>query len=390
MKKKNGTKREGKNKYLFLMYISIGLVGIIFLAFLFITSVYKAVLGISVTKSTAVHTKVFHLQPVIYESTLRNTATGQTAVQLLKSVGTTFVFRGTFQWGSGSVDPAYFRKIKNNITQLKQAMPGIRFEGGIGTQYLAQGSIWPDGTPLSSSDYAAMCGHDKAGNCLNFPGANGYTPDLASARYRKYLVEWGERQIDEGIDGMFFDSPFSYAKYKVNTLGYNAMQTYKIYAGYLYNGQDGVVKNLRTYALSKGRKFFDTINAETCNQAVSFFSNYPYMLQPNDYISCSFEQADFNLHSNPSLSVSENFAAIKRALIKLMKKNVPIIAFIDWPGQMTPFEKLTTQQQATILKNIYDATKINGVSFALPVYISGASYDSTWYGTYRSMVKLTH
>lgn len=337
-----------------------------------------------VTGHKVLGTTTVALVPAIYEPITHSSSNGKTSVQLLRNMGVNFVFRGTFQWGKGSTSMHDFMTVSSIIQQFKKAVPHLIFEGGIGTQYLSINSIWPDGSTISSSDFASMIG----GKTTFVYDASGYYPDLASQVFRKYLVAWGKRQIDEGVDGMFFDSPFGYVERKAKTLHYTQaqeVQAYKQYASYLYNGTDGVVKNLRAYAATKGKKFFVTINAEQCKYVVSFYAKYPYMIQPNDYVSCSLEDSDF---TNPSLIPVENFGSLKTTIRSVMKKDVPIFVFIDWPHQMTYFKKLTTRQQSTLLTNIYKATKVQGMYFALPVYTSGAAYDSVAWGTYSTMLSL--
>ena len=341
----------------------------------------------SITSKTQ-HISSHAFLPVIYEPTTQNASNGESALQLLKGLTTTFVFRGIFQWGKSSPIAADFSGVTNNIHNLKQAIPGLIYEGGIGAQYFDKKSTWTNGSIISTADFTSMVARNKQGGYLTFPGSSGYVPDLASPLYQKYLEQWSEKQIDAGVDGIFFDDPFYYAQYKVNVLHANASTIYQEYANYLYYNQNSVVKELRSYATAKGRPFFVTINAGRCNSLLTFFTKYPFTLQPNDYISCSFALNDFNANSNPSLQVTEDFNAIKQAAQNIMHKNVPIITFIDWPSEMNMFKKLTTQQQITVLSNIYATTKSQGIYFALPVLVKGQHYDALGNGTYDAMTRL--
>ena len=45
---------------------------------------------------------------ILYEATIFNMSNGQTAVQTAKQFNTSFIFRGTFQWGAGNGGPESF------------------------------------------------------------------------------------------------------------------------------------------------------------------------------------------------------------------------------------------------------------------------------------------
>ena len=325
------------------------------------------------------------LVPAVYEPISQSSANGDTAKKLLGGLGTDFVFRGVFMWGNGLADVS-FKALAANIDQLRDQTPHLLFEGGIGTQFLEPGSTWANGSPISTSDFDNMIAMDKSGHFLLYNGGPGYVPDLASALYRSYVIGWGEKQIDAGVDGLLFDDPYIYADYQVAEMGQNPGETYKNYSGYLFSNPDAVVRSLRAYAASKGREFFATTNLGTCDATRAFIANYPYAVQSNDYISCSFETQDFDPHANPSLVPKDDFGGIVTTIRKFTRR--PIITFIDWPSQMTLFQELSTQQQITALTNIYRATKMHGLYFALPVYVAAQNYDAAADGTYGAMARL--
>ncbi|MHB1988282.1 MAG: hypothetical protein ACYCSF_09890 [Acidimicrobiales bacterium] len=122
------------------------------------------------------------------------------------------------------------------------------------------------------------------------PTPTAYIPDLASPRYQQYLIGWGEKQIDAGVSGMFFDAPYLFAQDLIKKNGLNPTKTYEKYGSYLF---DDVVAPLKAYAQSKGQPFFATFNSGTCSTFAQFATSYPATVEPSDYLTCSFDMADF-------------------------------------------------------------------------------------------------
>lgn len=325
------------------------------------------------------------LVPILWESTTFDLSNGETPVQAAAAFHANFLFRGTFQWGLGGaqVGPEssspLFAHLSQSIRALKHSDPGLIYEGGYGTQYLPTNATWPNGTAVAPPSLAGMIAKNSTGGLMT--GYTGYVPDLASQEYRTYVVQWSERQVDEGVDGIFYDDPYQYASYLVNVENQNATVVYNAYAGYM----DSVVKAVQSYASAQGRSFFATINSGTCDE-IQDQLDYPATINFVSYVSCSADAADFNATSNPSFQPVENFTQLRAAITAMV--DVPIMVFIDWPTQQFALGNLTTSQQDTVLTNLYHSVESSGMAFVFEVFHHSPRYDSVAEGTYSTSLRL--
>lgn len=325
--------------------------------------------------------------PVLWESTNFNMSNGETAVQAASQFNADFIFRGTFQWGLGGVQAGpesstpLFVKTSQGIRSLKQSNPELLYEGGFGTQYLPRNVTWVNGTAISDVAFNEMVGKNASGGWLQLAGYEGYIPDLASPTFRAYVEQWSERQIDEGVDGMFFDEPYAYANYLVNVEHQDPTTVYNQYGGYM----NGIVQSLKSYASAHGRTFFATINSGQCDN-VQGQLHYPALINFVSYVSCSADIEDFNATTNPSLQPVENFTQLKASITAVV--NVPIMVFVDWPSQQTALLGLTTQQQIQVLTNLDNPLKESGIIFVYEVFHHMPTYDSVAEGTYAALLQL--
>jgi hypothetical protein len=325
--------------------------------------------------------------PILWESTNFNMSNGETPVQAAAQFKATFIFRGTFQWGIEGVragpesSTPLFLKTSNGIKALKKSNPGMLFEGGFGTQFLPTNATWPNGTALSTAAFNDMVGKNATGGWLRLDGYDGYLPNLDSATYRTYVALWSERQIDEGVDGMFFDDPYAYANYLVNVEHQDPATVFNQYAG----DMNSLVQVLKAYASAHGRTFFATINSGRCD-AIQDQLKYPAMISFVSYFTCSPDVEDFDAATNPSLQPVENFSLLKSSVTAVV--GVPIMVFIDWPTQQDALLSLTTQQQVRVLTNLYYQLKANGIIFVFDVFHHSPLYDSAAEGTYAALLQL--
>jgi hypothetical protein len=327
------------------------------------------------------------LVPILWESTVFNMSNGETAVQAATQFHANFIFRGTFQWGYTGVragpesSTPLFIKTSHSIKSLKQSNPHLVYEGGFGTQYLPWNATWVNGTAVSSVAFNSMVGKNSSGGWLQLEGYNGYIPDLASPTFRTYVVQWSERQIDEGVDGIFFDDPYAYAIYLVSVEHQDPSTVYNQYAGYM----NGIVQVLKSYASTFGRAFFATINSGRCDE-FQVQQQYPVLISFVSYVSCSPETGDFNATTNPSLQPMEDFAQLKASITATV--NVPIMVFVDWPDQQNALSNLTAEQQITALTNLDHQVRSSGMLFVYDVFHHVPVYDSVSEGTYSTLLQL--
>lgn len=295
--------------------------------------------------------------PILYETTSSN----KQATGILTQLGTTFVFRGTFRWGTGT--PTFDSHAAASIKALKAANPKLVFEGGIGTQLY----------------------------------------NLEDTSNRHEAIGWGEKQIEEGVDGMFFDNP--YVVYGISSTYVNALFN----GDYGSNGY-GVIRTLRNFAdANYHRKFFAVINTN-CDDFIgsnSLWHRYPYAIQQTDYVSCGiFPDATSIQYGYPYFLKTENqyaqyFSTLKANVLQVMGKTVPVMVYIDWngcpagesyhgpqpshggdgqyfdTGYMGYYERLSTSDKSKLLTTLYNSAQQAGVSFVLPAHVGGAcSYDA--------------
>jgi hypothetical protein len=325
--------------------------------------------------------------PILWESTNFNMSNGETPVQAAAQFKANFIFRGSFQWGFQGVHAGpesstpLFLKTSHGIASLKESNPHLLFEGGFGTQFLPRNVTWVNGTAISDAAFNDMVGKNSSGGWLQLYGYEGYVPDLASPTFRTFVAQWSERQIDEGVDGMFFDDPYLYADYLVNVEHQDPTTVYDQYAGYM----SSVVQSLKSYGSGQGRAFFATINSGWCDH-VQGQLQYPSLIKFVSYVSCSADMRDFNATANPSLSPVENFTQLKASITAAV--DVPIMVFVDWPGQQSALLKLTTQQQIRVLTNLHNQLEESGMIFVYEVFHHLPTYDSVAEGTYSALLQL--
>ena len=312
---------------------------------------------------------------------------GETPVQAATQFNANFIFRGSFQWGFQGVHAGpesstpLFLKTSRGIASLKQSNPHLLFEGGFGTQFLPRNVTWVNGTAISDAAFNDMVGKNASGGWLQLYGYDGYVPDLASPTFRTFVAQWSERQIDEGVDGMFFDDPYLYADYLVNVEHQDPATVYHQYAGYM----SSVVQSLKSYGSEQGRAFFATINSGWCDR-IQTQLQYPSLINFVSYVSCSADMRDFNATANPSLSPVENFTQLKASITGAV--DVPIMVFVDWPGQQSALLNLTTPQQTRVLANLCNQVEDSGMLFVYEVFHHLPTYDSVAEGTYSTLLQL--
>ena len=309
-----------------------------------------------------------------YQQTNWMSHDGRNATQLLAGMDADFVMRGWFK--SVIESPNWFVTLQNSISELKAARPSIIYEGGISASTIISGDTYADGTAISPADFSCMQAKDVNGNPITHNA--GYLSDLACPAYQTFLTGWCERQIDAGVDALFFDEVYTYAGYKIRQLGADPASTYNQYEGYFAS----LVSTLKSYASSKSRSLLVTTNGGYATRLHP--TSYDVTYQAQDFLTFSIGLNDFV----PPFNLQENWAQLKQTL----GLNLPIMAFIDFsnPGQdtaMTRFAKLSTQDQITVLKEIDAATRAAGVLFAYPIFLAHA-YDATAAGTYDTIVSL--
>ena len=312
---------------------------------------------------------------------------GETPVQAATQFNANFIFRGTFQWGFQGVHAGpesstpLFIKTSQGIRSLKQSNPHLLYEGGFGTQYLPRNVTWVNGTAISDVAFSDMVGKNTSGGWLQLYGYEGYVPDLASPTFRTFVVQWSERQIDEGVDGMFFDDPYLYADYLVNVEHQDPTTVYDEYGGYMKT----IVQSLESYGSAHARAFFATVNSGWCDH-IQVQLQHPALISFVSYVSCSPDMEDFNATANPSLQPVEDFTQLKTSITAVV--NVPTMVFVDWPGQQSALLALTTQQQIRVLTNLDNQLKKNGIIFVYEVFHHLPTYDSVAEGTYSALLQL--
>lgn len=313
----------------------------------------------------------------LYQPTVRSAFGGREAADLLPPMQTNLVMRGWWKWGPGF--NAFYDQLKASIAQLKQKMPNVIYQGGISASYIVREDTWADGSAISHSDFAKMLARDKSGNPIPW-GGDGYLADVASPRYRKYLLGWSQKQIDAGVDSLFLDEVYLAGEMKIAG-GADRYLTYYQYARYVKM----LTSSLKSYAASKGRNLLITLN---CGNAIYFGLRPSVAYRMQDYVTVSFNKQDFV----PPFTLREDWTKINATIREKMGRSVPIVAFIDWgPDDSTAlklFSNLTRDDQIALLGQLDSATRAAGVLFAYPVFIRSPYYDSVREGTYDTIAAL--
>jgi hypothetical protein len=211
-------------------------------------------------------------------------------------------------------------------------------------------------------------------------------------------IHRAEKLIDSGADIINFDQVYTYAQYRIMSMGKPAGQTAQNYSQYF----DNVVATVRQYAAQKGVQILVTMNCGTVEAAKALLRASSASLEMLDIITVVFNPADFSW----PYTTKDDWAGLKAAVSTAYKRQVPIVAFMDSVGENSPtnaklplskFAALRTADQIKVLKKLDASTRAAGVLFAYPVYGGnvdpsgrpGILYDSVRYGTYNTIVALS-
>lgn len=327
----------------------------------------------------------------LYEPTLRSNYLGQSALTVLSPMNIDFLMRGFFKWGYHPNANLIYSLLALNIIELKQAKPNLLYQGAITASRIDTIDTWPDFiTPLSNDDINNCKCYDTSGNAIPFLG--GYMADIASPIFRNFIVGWAKKQIDAGVDAMFFDERLKCAEIKISQ-GADLVTTLNQYAQYFQEIADSV----RAYASSQSKKVYITTNSNAIFFQPQFISYIASSYNMLDFITMSFNKNNFY----PPYMPQENWIQIKYLVDSIMGRSVPVIVFIDWTEncydcQLTLFSQLSSNLQNTLLHRLDSATKSAGVIFAYPVYGGNASaindslYDAMKFNTYDTIVYMAN
>lgn len=321
------------------------------------------------------------------------------SINLLMKADPDFIFRGFFKmdsnWGYGQ-DKTLYTQLADAITKLKEKKPSILFEGAINAAYLDPADTWADGTPLSEDDINSMVvyvnGKPVTRDRPQLPKKIDYAADIANKKYRDFIVGWSEKQIDAGVDCLFYDEPFINLKYKAKTKQ-DLQATYEEQLP-IYEDQywKDIVDRVKSYAASKGKTVYITAN-----------QNYDSIMQLHPWKYLDFVTVQIQKEDLADTRVNENWDLLKQKVRTAHGKDVPIIVFMDWANDpklaLGLFAGMSTDNQNRFLELIDQATSKNGILFAYPMHggepgipvkssqFEGV-YDSLDYGTYDNIVQL--
>lgn len=334
------------------------------------------------------------------------------SVDLILKGETDFVFRGFFKmdstWGYG-VDTTLYVQLEDAISQLKARKPTIIFQGGLSASILDPADTWADGTPLSDNDINDMILYIDGKSIKRdrpwLPKGYDHIADIASPKYRDFIVGWSEKLIDSGVDSILYDEVLIAPVYKTrNTKDFEELMT--TYEEIYWKD---IVERVKDYAKSQNKTVYLTAN-ENYNLAILF-----HPLKYTDMATFHFARCDMPPLNDRSEQKSqfcdlENWQILEDwDLLKEKVKEshngslVPIVVFIDWGGdanaQLGLFVKMDPEDQNRFLELVDNETSKNGILFAYPMHggepgiqkkasqFNGV-YDSVEYGTYDTIAKI--
>ncbi len=319
-------------------------------------------------------------------------------IQILKDTKADMIFRASWRWNPMPnscldvppdqkvicEDSGYsFESIKNTINEIRKEIPNIIIIGAVPAQKINKNEVDEiTGKTFDQTQTWAMAldpakwgikspTKDEFQGKISGSISDGYFPDITNSNYQELLLSWAKRQIDAGMDGVWIDLLFTQAGQlgkMVNDINHPAVKE-------SYEAASKIVDEIHKYGNSKGKNIY---------VGTWQVIHYPYTAPKLDFITITPTSQEI---LNKYFNATQHDAKITE--IRNTYPNIPIFSFIDWSNDGAPLsvfsQKLSKNEQASLLKTADEFYSSRGVNFIYPVHggNTGASSTVKAYGQYN-------
>jgi len=267
-----------------------------------------------------------------------------------------FIFRGNLHFGREQSTPEFRQAFTQIITMLKAAKPTILVQGGTAQCIVVRADDLDPytGQPLTEEQLMNMVLRDpNTGEPLRDPLGRTYVPDITKEITRDFVVGMAQREIDCGVDSVFFDDPY----YGARRIGLPESS----YDPYLLD----IFQRTRDYAATQGKQLLITAN----NQF-----NILRLAKP-DYVATICPGVDictigWAIHPETLELIWDIDYPTAVTMIKNKLGDIPIHCFMDYAWRirqmpLTVFGSSPLTQQQRLIREMDTLARANGI---LPVY----------------------
>lgn len=240
-----------------------------------------------------------------------------------------------------------------------------------------------------------------------FQNITGYFPDINNPEFQELLMSWVKKQIDAGVDAIWFDLLFYQASYFLQatcTKPKNqcaSLPDFDFAAPAVQQSFYSAVKivdDTHSYAQSVGKKVYVGSWANSIYYSQARPDLY---IQPTlDFVTITTQDSSNGLNEFETGLYDDAFWSEFKTDVSKGFGNIPIFVFLDWGFSNSPteiFARMSTSEQQNALVSASQYFKSKGIVFVYPVHggtvATGAA--SSWndiisqnYSTYNIIKQL--
>jgi hypothetical protein len=276
-------------------------------------------------------------------------------VDTLSELKPDLVFRAFFKYGPSP--QAKYDELKQAIAKLKPRLPNVIVVGGLAPQFVPRNEIDPDtGARIPEETLQEMAfkpeslgiGFDPdklptyfeaMPNSEIFSPMGGFFPDMANPKFRELLLRWAQKQIDAGVDAVWFDLPLEVPRFALRAKLID--KQHPVYKRY-WDAWQTVAEQTRAYA----RENYGKHILISCNGGPTLGNDFVTLPLP-------LLNREAFLNGIPD----KYFRDMKAWSRREIGWDVPILAFIDWGATThSPLgvfsQQLSAEEQNQALKTL--------------------------------------
>ncbi|RKY31947.1 MAG: hypothetical protein DRP67_01670 [Candidatus Omnitrophota bacterium] len=282
-----------------------------------------------------------------------------------------------------------YKQFEEGIKKIKEEIPDIIICGGILPQILFsrerdpvtleifdRDQTWkmalnPQkwGIPVSKEELQSRIGIREGKGRVKNPKEHLSTfyPDITNSQYQKLLIDWAKKQIDCGVDALWFDMLLGQVNILKKLLLRQGLTEKEIYnhpaIKESYEAMVKVLKEIREYGYKKYNKYIYLGMWST-------IADIPYQMPELDFIYASpmTREEILNLKIDEE-RWDEEFSKIRRRF----GKDIPIYVYISWghttKTQLGTFsQKLSKEKQRKYIELVDNFCKERRVNYIYPLH----------------------
>lgn len=300
-------------------------------------------------------------------------------IKIFNETKTDFIYRGF--WRQSPLKDSVYSELEQAINQIKEEMPDVIFCGGhtsltlpaternpITGAILDRNKTWSMaldpgkwGVSVSKEDfqkqYAIKHGWLNPDDEYDWQNMPAYFPDITNPDFQELLLSWSKKQIDCGVDAIWFDGLYGHAA----ALGEITENPDHPAVKESFDAASKMVDEIRNYGYSKGKYIY-------VGTRPKYFAKLHYLPADIDFVAESFRPKEIIEKEPDEKKWKKTQSQVKEKL-----GDVVIFTYMDWGAKdNTPLatfsQKLSKEEQRKFLKIADEFSQNNGMKFIYPVY----------------------